>query len=131
MTWSITPVLGVRDVRASAEYWRDVLGFTLDSQTGIVEGVDAAEGAVYALLSRSGGGVHFQIRRREPRPAAREGIETDVYVFVEDVDALHLELVAREAKITQEPMGASYGMREIRVEHPNGIRITFGQPGSA
>ena len=52
-----------------------------------------------------------------------------MYVFVDDVDALHRDLVAREAKITREPTVASYGVREIRVEDPNGIRVTFGQPG--
>jgi uncharacterized glyoxalase superfamily protein PhnB len=127
----MAPVLGVRDVRATAEYWRDVLGFSLDPRTGVVDGVDADEGAVYALLSRAGTEVHFQIRRREPRPAEREGIETDVYVFVEDVDALHAELAGRGANITQEPRMAPYGIREIRVEDPNGIRTTFGQPGTA
>jgi uncharacterized glyoxalase superfamily protein PhnB len=128
MSWNVAPVLGVRDVRATAEHWRDVLGFTLDPQTGVIDGVDADEGAVYALLEREGARVHFQIRRREPRPAEREGIETDLYFFVDDVDSLHRELAERGAEIAQPPTAAPYGMREIRVEDPNGIRVTFGQP---
>jgi len=128
MSWEVAPVLGVRDVRATAEYWRDVLGFTLDPQAGIFDGVDAEEGAVYALLARDGARVHFQIRRREPRPPERESIETDLYFFVEDVDALHREFAERGAEITQSPTDAPYGLREIRIEDPNGIRITFGQP---
>lgn len=128
MNWNVAPVLGVRNVRATAEHWRDVLGFRLAPQTGVVDGVDAEEGAVYALLGRDGASVHFQIRRREPRPAQRESIETDLYFLVEDVDSLHRELSERGAEITQRPTLAPYGMREIRIEDPNGIRITFGQP---
>ena len=37
-TWSTAPILGVRNVRQTAEYYRDVLGFELDPETGVFQG---------------------------------------------------------------------------------------------
>ena len=34
-SWRAAPILGVPNVRRSAEYWRDVLGFALDPDDGI------------------------------------------------------------------------------------------------
>ncbi len=42
--WRVAPILGVRDVRASAEYYRDVLGFSLDSVNGIFRPSDHEPG---------------------------------------------------------------------------------------
>jgi catechol 2,3-dioxygenase-like lactoylglutathione lyase family enzyme len=125
--WRAIPVLGVRDVRRAAEYYRDVLGFELDPRNGVFEGVgDDEPGGVYGIVRRGGAEVHFQIRRGALPERDRERIETDVYLFVPDVDALHEELGKRGARVWGPPADARHGIREIRVEDIDGYRITFG-----
>jgi len=48
------------------------------------------------------------------------------YLEVDDVDALHAEIVARGAASTS-PKDTHYGMREIVVTTVDGHRIVFGQ----
>ncbi|MFQ5668667.1 MAG: hypothetical protein ACE5HT_11630, partial [Gemmatimonadales bacterium] len=50
----MSPVLGVKHVRQAAEYYRDVLSFSLDPIDG-----------VYAIVKRLDVWIHFQIRRGE------------------------------------------------------------------
>jgi uncharacterized glyoxalase superfamily protein PhnB len=122
--WSIVPVLGARAVRASAEYYRDVLGFHLDPELGLL-GDAAGEGSVYALLRRGGAEIHLQIRRQQEGERRRDPVERDVYVRVADVSDLHSELVARGVHVAA-PSPTRYGLWEIQVEDPNGHRLTFG-----
>ncbi|MGI9600309.1 MAG: glyoxalase superfamily protein [Acidimicrobiales bacterium] len=126
--WTAVPVLGVRDVKKVAEYWRDVLGFDLDADHGVF-GVEGDEsGGVYAIVSRDGCVVHFQIRRGPQDERRREHIETDVYIHVDDVDRVYEELTRRGAAIWDPPSVAPYGQNEIRVEDCVGHRLTFGSP---
>jgi hypothetical protein len=51
----------------------------------------------------------------------------DVYLYVDDLDALHSDLQRRGALIRQGPFLAPYGIREVVVEDLNGYLLTFGQ----
>lgn len=124
--WTASPVLGVRNVRQTAEYYRDILGFEFDPEQGFVAGVGEEAGGVYAIVHRSGISIHFQIRRRELSKRKRESLENDVYVYVNDVDGLYTELKARGAKLHGKPCVALYGLRELKVEDQNGYRLVFG-----
>ena len=129
-------MLGCRDVRATAEWFQDTLDFDLNPDGGIFEGVDPDEGAVYALLSGQGAGVHLQIRRGgDPSGVSgdRESIETDAYLYVDgDIDALHDRYVEAGASMYRPLADAlAYGMREFTVESPEGHRLTFGAPRGA
>lgn len=124
--WRASPVLAVRNVRQAAEYYRDVLGFTLDAD-GVFAPVADEPGGVYAIVKRAGVWIHFRIRREELPRRDRQAFEGDVYIYVDDVDALHAELQQRGATIRQPPELAPYGIRELLVEDLNGYRLTFGQ----
>jgi uncharacterized glyoxalase superfamily protein PhnB len=50
----------------------------------------------------------------------------DVYVYVDDVDALHAELVERGADLLHGPVEQAYGLRELRVRDPHGYVLAFG-----
>ena len=126
-TWRASPVLGVRNVRQAAEYYRDVLGFNLDPVEGVFQPSPDEPGGVYAIVKRAGTWIHFQIRRGDLPERRRESIERDVYLYVDDLDALHAELQRRGAAIQQGPRTAPYGIREIEVEDLNGYRLTFGE----
>lgn len=126
-SWQASPVLGVRNVRQAAEYYRDVLGFTLDPVDGVFQPSADEPGGVYAIVERSGALMHFQIGRGEIPERERASFERDVYLYVPDLDALHGDLRQRGAVIRQGPQVAPYGIREIVVEDLNGYRLTFGE----
>jgi catechol 2,3-dioxygenase-like lactoylglutathione lyase family enzyme len=126
-SWRVSPILGVANVRRSAEYWRDVLGFSLDPDDGIFAPVPTEPEGVYGIVKRGGVWVHFQVRRGAPPPRGdRPPHERDLYLYVNRIDELHADLVARGAKIVQPPTVARYGILELVVEDPDGHRIAFG-----
>ena len=126
-TWQASPVLGVRNVRQAAEYYRDVLGFNLDPVEGVFQPSADEPGGVYAIVTRSGAWIHFQIRRGDVPERKRQAFERDAYFYVDDLDALHSDLQRRGALIRQGPLMAPYGIREVVVEDLNGCLLTFGQ----
>ena len=125
--WQASPVLGVRNVRQAAEYYRDVLGFDLDPEDGVFQPSADEPGGVYGIVKRPGVWIHFQIRRGEIPVRQRQVFERDVYVYVDDLDALHADLLRRGAVIAHGPQVAPYGIREIGVVDLNGYRLTFGE----
>lgn len=125
--WSVAPILGVARVREAAEHYRDVLGFELDPVDGVFAPSPAEPQGVYAIVMRGGASIHFQIRR-EPMPPRSPGTLTrDVYVFVDDLDALHADFVKRGAKVIAPPHMAPHGIREVVVDDLNGFRLAFGE----
>jgi uncharacterized glyoxalase superfamily protein PhnB len=50
------------------------------------------------------------------------------YVYVDDADALHAELVAKGADVQSEPISRPWGLRAFRVLDLEGNQLTFGQP---
>jgi uncharacterized glyoxalase superfamily protein PhnB len=127
-SWRVSPILGVRDVRRAAEYYRDVLGFSLDPATGVFQPTADEPGGVYAIVTRGAASVHFQIRRGNLPERRREPLERDVYVYAGGLDAIHADLQRRGAVIVQAPRATAYGLRELVVEDPNGYRVAFGEP---
>jgi uncharacterized glyoxalase superfamily protein PhnB len=103
------PVLHVADVKATAAFYRDVLGFTCDF------GDDS-----YAVVWRDNSAIHF---------VRSDGNPTGVHLFqwVKDVDAYFKEIVGRGAEVAAEPANQPYGVREFGVRDINGIGIVFGQ----
>lgn len=103
------PVLHVRDVVRTAEFYRDVLGFVWDFGD-----------ASYAVVWRDNSAIHLVASERDP---------TGIHLFqwVKDVDAYHAEIAARGAPIVQEPVDRPYGLREMVLRDVNGIDVVFGQ----
>lgn len=123
-SWSTCPILGMRDVALAAEYFQSKLGFQLSS---ILDGI-ADEPAVYAIVQRGGIEIHLQIRRSPAPTAERERIESDVYLRVQNPDALRDEFVQRGAKLFRDIMDEPYGMRDFSVYGPENHRLVFGSP---
>lgn len=126
--WRASPVLGVREVRRAAEYYRDVLGFSLDPVDGVFQPSPDEPDGVYAIVKRPGVWIHFQIRRDDLQERRRPAFERDIYLYVDDVDGLHADLRRRGAMILAEPHLAPHGLREMVVEDLNGYRLAFGEP---
>ena len=110
-------VLAVRDIDLSARYFCDVLGFAL-------EWPDAQD---WRLVRRDG--VRVMLGKcPNATPAAEIGPHSwFAYLDVDNVDGLHLELVASGALILQPPLDRPYGMRELVIATPDGHRMVFGQ----
>jgi catechol 2,3-dioxygenase-like lactoylglutathione lyase family enzyme len=107
-------VLAVRDLDASAAYYRDVLGFQIVWE----------EAADWRLAQR--GDVRLMIGHcPNDAPAADIGSHSWFgYIEVDDVDALHRDLSGKGAACSA-PHDQQYGMREIVVTTPDGHRIVF------
>ena len=103
------PVLHVQDVRKTAAFYRDTLGFTWDF------GDDA-----YAVVWRDNSAIHFVRDARNP-----SGVH--LFQWVKDVDAYHQELIRRGAHIASGPTDQPYGIREVAVSDVNGVGVVFGQ----
>jgi hypothetical protein len=102
------PVLHVREVVATATYFRDVLGFHWDFGD-----------EHYAVVWRDNSAVHLLKGEGEP-----SGVH--LFQWIRDVDTYHAEITARGANVSVEPGDRPYG-RDFSVVAPNGVLIVFGQ----
>ena len=120
---SSAPVLLVREVVASANYYRDAVGFTYDRLWG--------EPPNFVILRRDG--LHLMLSQPPagtamvPHWKISRGI-WNVYFWVDDVDALFAELKRRGAKIDYELDDKPYDVREFGIQDLDGYDIAFGQP---
>jgi catechol 2,3-dioxygenase-like lactoylglutathione lyase family enzyme len=118
------PVILVGDVQASAEFFRDVLGFSIDFLHG--------RPAFYGSVSRDGACVHLKFVH-EPVLAVnsddREGF-ISAFIEVENVKALYAEYVTAGATFDQTLKKQAWGGRDFIVRDPDGNGICFVGPGA-
>jgi uncharacterized glyoxalase superfamily protein PhnB len=127
MAWSIAPVLGSKNVANSVEYYCEQLGF--QNPNGIFRPEGHENPGVYAIITRDNINLHIQIRRRELYPDDRERVESDVYIYVDDVDPLFKEFNERGATIVRRiTNGPNYGLRDFVIEDLDQNRFIFGSP---
>ncbi|MFB9326500.1 VOC family protein [Paenibacillus aurantiacus] len=104
----------VTDIEAAQRYYSEVLGFAVDGEFVMRDGVQflfkesKAEGAV--------------------RPNRHVGVELDTYIWVDDVNAVYRELKNSGANIVFGPENMDYRMRDLLVEDLHGYRLCFGAP---
>jgi uncharacterized glyoxalase superfamily protein PhnB len=122
--WTIAPYFIVDDVVATAEYYRDKLGFGFDRLWG--------EPPSFCMVKR--GGVVIMLKQpaepgmaRPNRLADAEGDAWDAYIWVDDADALHAEFESKGVRIASDLCDQPYGCRDFDVEDCNGYRLCFGQ----
>jgi catechol 2,3-dioxygenase-like lactoylglutathione lyase family enzyme len=120
----VAPYFLVRDVFATAEFYRDVLGFTFRQFFG--------DPPSFTIVERDDVRIMFrQVRPAKPavaRPNPSVMDETfDAYIYVSEVDKLATELRAKKADIVEGPVNRIYRMRELLVRDCNGYVLAFGQ----
>lgn len=116
-------ILLVRDVVASAHYYRDQLGFTFDRLWG--------EPPNFVILHRDNCRLMLQ-----QAPAGHTIVPHwrvvrgmwNAYFWVNDADALFAEFKRRGAKIDYEIGDKPYGIREFGVQDLDGHDLAFGSP---
>lgn len=120
--WSIAPYFIVDDVVASANYYRDKLGFQFERFWG--------EPPCFTMVWRRGVVIMLsQVEKpglARPNHVAEGGDAWDAYVWVDDADALLAEYRAKGVKITRDICDQPYGCRDFDVEDINGYRLCFG-----
>jgi ribosomal-protein-alanine N-acetyltransferase len=119
--YGLQPVLAVPDVRATAEYYREKLGFTIGFMFG--------EPPTYAGLWRgewSATGANIHLERAEPPPV--QGLS--LYINVgPGIDELHSTYKAAGVAMLGEVVQQPWGMREFAIRDCNGYVLRFGTPG--
>ena len=110
-------VLQVRDVTASIAFYK-ALGFNgwgwPDTETGEL---------VFAIIQRGDVTIGLQLLRGEPRVNTHWA----VYVYVDDVAALHAEFAAQDVDTSELRTDQHYGCDDFDVRDPDGHLIAFGQ----
>ena len=115
------PFLLAPDVRAALEHYRDALGFEIRFYEHAPEDNGTA--------TRDGCTIFFNRGERAiPNSEVAPPDLFDVYLWTDDVEALHEEFRSRGADVLHEPIDRPWQMREIRVRDPNGYVLGFGQP---
>ena len=119
----VSPGFAVADVFATAEYYRDVLGFRFDQIWG--------DPPSFVMLDRDDARLMIKQVAAEnlPRPARKRSNEQiDAYIYVNDATALAEELRGRGADIIEGPVDRQiYPGRELIVRDCDGRVICFGQ----
>jgi uncharacterized glyoxalase superfamily protein PhnB len=112
------PLLFVRDIARSMEFYRERLGFQVANEA-------SSEGRVcWCRMQRGGASLMLQQAEAEDGPAEGRGRGVAFYFVCDDADALHAELTARGLTLDP-PTVADYGMKQLFVPEPDGYAICF------
>ena len=116
------PILLVRNVVASANYYRDKVGFTYERFWGDPPSFCILWRDSYHIMLSQVADAKFIV----PHYKAVEKM-WNVYFWVDDVDALFKELKERGATIDYDLCNQSHGCREFGIQDLDGYDIAFGQ----
>ena len=118
----ISPVLLVADLGRSVGFFGDQLGFTCQTH---------GEPPNFATATRDGETILLALAESSHTVIPNWRIVEkmwDVYIRVDDVDAVYAEVQERGAAIDYTIYNAPHGFREFGVQDPDGHDIAFGQP---
>ena len=114
------PVLHVSSSTAAEAFYCNRLGFHRQFAYRVDE---TRPDPCYMGLTRDGAWLHVS-------SFSGDGVVGGVvYLLVDDVDALHTELVAKQVAIDLAPTDQSWGNREMYVKDPDGNSIRFVREG--
>lgn len=128
----LTSLLQVYDMPTSIRFYRDVLGFKIES-TSPVLGEDRFHWALLRLGDAAlmlNTAYEFDEERPIPPDIARTAAHGDTGLFFgcQDLDAAYSELLAKGVSVNQ-PVVTGYGMKQMHVRDPDGYRLCFQWPG--
>jgi predicted lactoylglutathione lyase len=114
-------VLLVKDVEASAEYYHKHLGFEYERLVGDPPKLCVVNrGGASIMLVKAAEASHIA-----PHSKIVQGTR-DVYIWVDNADALYQEMRAAGVKIDHELSDSPNGFREFGVQDVDGYDIAFG-----
>ena len=113
------PILFVRDVRASANFFHEKLGFKIDFLHGMPP--------FYGSVSRDEACLHLRFVHKPffAEAAAQEGGLICTLIEVSNVQALFEEFKVRDVEIAQKPTKQAWGGTDFHLKDPDGNVIGF------
>ncbi len=118
---AIAPQFVVTDVRRTAEWYRDNLGFE-------ILGYFFDEPPVYAIVKRGDILIHFGRGDSDVTHSNTQirDESMDAYILVDDIQALYDELTANGVDVPYPPTRRIYDRTEIEVTDCDGHKLVFG-----
>jgi predicted enzyme related to lactoylglutathione lyase len=101
------------DLRRSRQFYLDILGLGIYREFGS----PAEPGTVFFL-----GGGFLEVSGHAPGPPARS---VQIWLQVRDVRAEHERLAAAGAHVLREPVAEPWGLTEMWIADPDGVRIVL------
>jgi uncharacterized glyoxalase superfamily protein PhnB len=111
-SWRVAPYFIVDDVVATANFYRDTLGFDYERFWG--------EPPCFSMVYRNG--VIIMLSQFE-----RTGVMRPNHLWIDNADALNAEFKSRGVNVTRAVCDQPYGCRDFETEDCNGYRLCFGQ----
>lgn len=121
MTMRMVPLLWVRDIRRSVDFYTGPLGFVLAEQAG--EGAEL----YWCQVEREGAAFMLQQSPPERRWPDDPAPNVHFYIVCDDADVIHGELIAAGLDLDP-PTVAEYGMNQLMVTDHDGYRLCFENP---
>jgi catechol 2,3-dioxygenase-like lactoylglutathione lyase family enzyme len=109
----LMPEMPVRDVRSAVEFYRDVLGFSVDYMYG--------DSPVYAIVKRDNVRLALLEARNSDPGDGR------CYIFVREIDAYYQAVKRGDPDIIDALANRPYGMKDFALRDLDGNRLAFGQ----
>jgi uncharacterized glyoxalase superfamily protein PhnB len=113
MMRSSTTIFTVEDAGRSLAYYQDCIGFEVAFEYGTP--------TFYVGLCSGEVSLHLVSAAQAPRPPGHAAVS----IHVDDVDAVHADLVKRGARILNAPQDQDYGLRDFAIADIDGNMIFF------
>ena len=116
------PILLVKDVVASANYYRDKVGFQYEQFWG--------DPPAFCILERGSFHIMLSLSEDESKIVPHWKVVKNmwnIYFWVDDAQEMFNELKAKGAKIDYELSEKPYGCLEFGIQDLDGYDIAFGQ----
>lgn len=124
---SIQPLLSVRDVAASIDFYTNLLGFTLEG-----EPLPGQNGEPVFAVVKHGTGIlnldHTEYDELPPNVPVGVGVELYISLPPEvDIDALYTQVQAAGVTIVQSLRQQFWGDKRFVIQDPDGYRLSLAQ----
>lgn len=119
---SVAPVLVVKSVLKSAEFWREKVGFEAQLYGSPTNFAIVSRGPVKLMLAQ------LPFHATPPVPNWKVvGATSQAYIWVDDCAAMYEEVQQRGAPIDYTMYDTPWGTREFGIQDLDEYDITFGQ----
>ena len=124
--WGVIPSIRVRDMARALAFYRETLGFTLDSGGDDASNSSLTRGDAHVMIETAAD--HYSdeynaaIRKRLGTPSC-----IALYIEASDLATFHSRLVAVGARIVDPLAARPWGQEEFTVEDHEGNWLTFWQ----
>jgi lactoylglutathione lyase len=115
--------LTVKDLRRSMDWYRDVVGFTVDREyerEGKLRAVALKSGAIALLINQDDGGKGFD-------RVKGEGFSIQ-FTTGQTVDAIANRIKSNGGTLESEPADMPWGARVFRLVDPDGFKLVISSP---